>query len=92
MNIPEGIPVLEFVRIVKATNHPLKNEELRVMHVRKNEVYNPQTLKKQINPYDFESLIKKLNKTKLMKFVTTEILWQNSIRRLSLSPMTHPSR
>lgn len=57
---------------MKSNILPLKNEKLRAFHVKKNKIYNPSTLKKQINPHFFEDLTRKLNKAQLMKFITTK--------------------
>lgn len=46
VDILEGIPIFELVKIIKASIRSLSNKESRAMHVRKNKVYNPLTLKK----------------------------------------------
>lgn len=97
VNIPEGLPVSELVKIMKASIRALNNEELRAMQVKKNQIYNPKTLKRQLNHHNFEDLTRKLTKYKLMKFVAIEperfhpILWRNSTRR-SLLLTTSPSK
>lgn len=40
--------------------------------MKKNKIYNPVTLKKQLDPIFFDELTRKINKAKLMKFITAE--------------------
>lgn len=72
INIPQCIRVSELVKINKARTHQLSNTEQRVIQVKKNKIYNPTTLKKQMNLYNFDDLTRKINKAKLMRFITAE--------------------
>lgn len=72
VNIPKGIPLTELVKIDKSKTQVLTNKERRAIHVKKNKIYNPAILKKQWDPIFFNQLTSKINKAKLMKFITAE--------------------
>lgn len=60
INIPEGISLLELVKIDKSKTHVLTNKKRRAIQVKKNKIYNPATLKKQLSHYDFDDLTRKI--------------------------------
>lgn len=72
LNILEGIPLSELVKIDKSGAHQLSYKERRVIQVKKNKIYKHTTLKKQMNNYFFEELTRNINKAKIMNFVTVE--------------------
>lgn len=43
-----------------------------MIQVKKSKIYNPTTLKNQLNHLDFDDLTMKINKAKLVRFITTE--------------------
>lgn len=49
------------------------DQYIRDLQIKKNKIYNPKTLKKQLNHHDFEDPMRKLTKTKLMKFIIVEL-------------------
>lgn len=70
--ILEGIPLLELVKIDKSKTRVLTNKERRTIQVKKNKIYNPATLKKQLSHYDFDDLTRKINAEKLIRFIYIE--------------------
>lgn len=71
-NIPEGVPLAELATIAKSNSCALTNIEKRAQTVKKNKVFNPNTLKKSWDAFTYNQLTSKLNKAKLMKFISAE--------------------
>lgn len=72
VNILEEISLSKIVTIVRTHSHAFTDEELRASHVKKNKIFNLTTSKKQWDPLTYDQLATKINKAKLMNFITAE--------------------
>lgn len=70
IDIPEGILLIELVKIDMSKTRILTNKGMGAIQVKKNKIFNPGTLKKQWDPISFDELNRKINMAKLMKFIT----------------------
>lgn len=72
--IPERVPLAELAIISNTNSRPLTHEENRVRAVQKNKIFNLVHLRNLWEKYPSlcNELVLKINKAKLMKFITVE--------------------